>query len=211
MKQKSKKRRLFGLLGMREQMALTIGIFLLLCTLFVCLNHKWKRIAALQAKNVEKATLHEEWKGKKSGLEEEFHQVVQHVMKQEKVDQTHLMERVEAAARETRVRYELDPPVTVNNGIFENHKVDVRLQNASMDDLLVFDEKVEPENVNVRVDEMEIIGGRNGEISTKVTVSALDLMPEDDLLQEVADILETPELLEVHGTSALRQTLNAYE
>jgi hypothetical protein len=133
-------------------------------------------------------------------------------MKQEKVDDKHLMKIVEEAARETKVRYEVDPPVTEKNGIFENHKTTVRLQDASMENLLTFDENIERDEANVRIDEMEIVGGRNGDMSTKATVSALDLSPEDDLLREVADLLETPELLQVYGEShGAQHLLNTYE
>ena len=211
-KQKSKKRRLFGLLNMREQILLTIVVGMLLCMGLMCAKRKWENISASRKKNLEKGLMHEEWKRKKSDLEDEFHNVIQHVMKQEKVDEKHLMEVVEKAARETKVRYEVDPPVTEKNGIFENHKTTVRLQNASMDDLLVFDESIERDQANVRIDEMEILGGRNGDISTKATVSALDLVPEDDLLQEVADILGTPELLQFYGETPLtQQLLDTYE
>jgi hypothetical protein len=210
--QKSKKRRLFGLLRRREQIALTVCIVALLWFLLGGLKRKWERVASSKTKNQEKAMMHEQWKGKKSEVEGEFHNVIQHIMKQEKVDDKHLMKIVEEAARETKVRYEVDPPVTEKTGIFENHKTTVRLQDASMENLLTFDENIERDEANVRIDEMEIVGGRNGDMSTKATVSALDLSPEDDLLREVADLLETPELLQVYGEShGAQHLLNTYE
>jgi hypothetical protein len=212
MKQKSKKRRLFGLLNMREQILLVTIVGVLLYMGLACTKRKWESISASRKKNLEKGLMHEEWKSKKSNLEDEFHNVIQHVMKQEKVDEKHLMEVAEKAARETKVRYEVDPPVTEKNGIFEKHKTTVRLQNASMEDLLVFDESIEREQANVRIDEMEVLGGRNGDISTKATISSLNLIPEDDLLQEVADVLGTPELLQIYGdTSLTQQLLDIYE
>jgi hypothetical protein len=210
--QKSKKRRLFGLLGLRGQLGLTIGLVVLLTFLVWLTKSKWERVAALKAKNQNKALVHEEWRGKKSGLEDEFHEVIQHVMKQKKVDEKLLMERVEEAARETQVRYEVEPPVTEKNGVFENHKATVRLQNTSMESLVTFDENIEGDGAaNVRLDEMEIVGGRDGELSAKATVSALDLVPEDDLMKEVADLLGEPELFNISNKENFRQTLNAYE
>jgi hypothetical protein len=209
--QKSKKRRIFALLNMKEQIALTICIVLLLIAVAMCARRKWKTISELKAKNEEKSLMHGAWKAKKSDLEDEFHNVIQHVMKQEKVDEKHLMEIVEEAARETKVRYEADPPVTEENGIFKNHKVTVKLQDAPMNAVVAFDEKIEQGEANVRVDEMTIYGGRNGNMSTEVTVSALDLATENDLLQEVADILEAPELFKIYGDLSLTEQLGVYE
>lgn len=212
MERKSKKRRLFGLLGLRGQLVLTLGLVVLLVFLLWLAKHKWVKVSTLKAKNQEKALVHEEWKGKKSGLEDEFHGVIQHVMKQEKVDERLLMERVEEAARETKVRYEVEPPVTEKNGIFENHKAVVRLQNVSMEGLMEFDEHVEGDGAaNVRLDEVEIVGGRDGELSARAAVSALDLVPEDDLMKEVADLLGEPGLLNISNRENIRQNLNAYE
>ncbi|MDR3143829.1 MAG: hypothetical protein LBT57_03225 [Puniceicoccales bacterium] len=212
MEQKSKKRRLFGLLGLRGQLALTLGLMILLIFLLGVAWCKWEKVSALKTKNQEKAVMHEEWKGKKSDLEDEFHEVVQRVVKQEKVDERLLMERVEEAARKTKVRYEVEPPVTEKNGIFENHKATVRLRNTSMESLVAFDENVEGDGAaNVRLDEMEIEGGRDGELSARATVSALDLVPEDDWVKEVADLLGEPELFNNSKKQDFCQTLKSYE
>jgi hypothetical protein len=201
---------------MREQIVLTVCIVALFCIVIAMAKHKWENISTLRIQNLERAALHEEWKKKKPFLEQEFHDVIQHVLKQEKVDKQHLMEIVETAARETKVRYEVDPPVTEKNGIFENHKTTVRLQDASMDDLIAFDEKVECEQSNIRIDEMEILRGHrgNGDISTSLTISVLGLpsFEENEILKEVAENLGTPELLqifEIHQQH--QQLLNTYE
>ncbi|MDR0444767.1 MAG: hypothetical protein LBG98_00540 [Puniceicoccales bacterium] len=205
---------------MKEQIVLTVCMVILLCIIIIKVKHKWENISALRVRNTAKEALHEEWKKKKPALEQEFHDVIQHVLKQEKVDKQHLMEIVETAAREAKVRYEVDPPVTEKNGIFENHKTTVRLQNASMDDLIAFDEKVEHEQSNIRVDKMEIVGDHSGSgnISTSLTISVLGLptLNENEILEEVAVFLETPELLQLqdYGDPQLPQQLqqlNTYE
>jgi hypothetical protein len=195
MKKISRLKSFFFLL--RKQECKAIATFFTLITFGMswgCFK-EWKIYNTQKSQNEKKQGEQNAWLSREQEINERFRNIIDNMLRRDKIDQPKLMTLVKNAAQKLSLKYNIGMPEAQNAKFFAFNKISIDLKDVYFTDVLNFDDAVELQNSNLCIDNMELtINGKT--LSAEIGISALDIKADNDAERIVAQILNSHNLNE---------------
>lgn len=193
MKKISKLKSFFFLLHKGECLAIAGVLILLTLGIMGYDANVWKIYSSVKEKNAKKQAEQNSWLSRENEINERFRSIIDEILHREKIDQPKLMALVGDAAKRLSLKYNVSMPESENGKFFSFNKISIDLRGIHFSDILKFDNIIEIPDSNLCIDNIEVIM-REGLLSAKIGISALDIKADSDVDKIVAKILETHRL-----------------
>jgi hypothetical protein len=144
-----------------------------------------KILVEMRTNNENLMSSQKKWLDDEKIISDEFKDTVANIFKNDKMDEHRLMEVVDDAAREADEQYSLESPSTESKDFFEFHKIAISFSGLKMESLLLFDNMIETQQKNLRVEEVDLSSSGNGIISAKFVITALGINSEKQNINDL--------------------------
>lgn len=154
---------------------------------------QWTQYRLAKERNEKLDAEQKVWLDKETQIDQHFQSVIDEIRGREILDEARLMDLVSNAAKNLRLKYSLGMPEAVPGKYFSFNKINIRLNDVYLEDILKFDDLVELPNFSICIDDMQLnVGGKK--LSAQLSVSSLKIHSEENIDKLIANVLSAHHL-----------------